>query len=510
MSLAERAEMAEIVDAALDNLRPRAVIPPHLIREAELAATREVASRWVQRQVDAGQSTLRAARDEVSIGRFRTPLADEYSRWAGSIRWAGELAQSLIVLAELAVRLHDPDSLQGFVRGLGLAMQGLTLQQLEALTHPEREMLLQAWNEVTAAIEDRDSDRLVELQGYFGTEVASILVPEVGPALRSGGLVLRGASGYRATHAAELAMDDALRQLDGEIARGARQLDEDIARNIRQFDEDLAHHAGSLDQVTHGTVSGGGGAPGSMLDLMRHGPGGTNGPATVEWIEAVGRVDPPAPRPQGRGYALARLVDSWGDRVRWVPADRGGALVEVTMRYLPEQRTTRAARHEPTSRAHRQRREAEAQSTLQYDSGHVRPAIMDGIAEAITSFPQHRRMNQATYRAIEARVRRIVEAMPDAGSGVAVHDRSVLANIKFRYDSREALRRRTPDEFVVTIRFEGRTQGRLRVYNDQRGSTIRFEEWNPHARVQDPLTGATVPANELYGVQGADRLLQQE
>jgi hypothetical protein len=202
--------------------------------------------------------------------------------------------------------------------------------------------------------------------------------------------------------------------------------------------------------------------------------------ARVKWINATGSTRIPDVRPEGLGFAIARIANQHGDRFRWFPASEGGAIVEVTARYTPEHLVSRASRHRPSGAAQRAAREAGAASNgiLRYDAGHIRAAALDGIAAAITSFPQVQSINRGLWSNIEARVRRMLRSLRDPLPGPDPSDQQIIMNIKFHYSSVGSLRLRTPDEFVVTFRFAGRTQARLLVLNRAAERDVIVTDWN--------------------------------
>lgn len=224
-------------------------------------------------------------------------------------------------------------------------------------------------------------------------------------------------------------------------------------------------------------------------------------PAEVEFIDARGRSNPP-PLREGRQFSTRNLRDQHGDRFTWTPETEGGAIVEVTMRYEPVQIVPRAPRHEPTSAAGRQAREATVatEGVVKFDAAHVRAAVMDGIAEAITSFPQLRAINRGAWSKVEARINRLLESMKEmAGRGELVDPRLYM-NIKFRYAS---LRTRIPEDFVVSIRVPGQPTVRLRVGNDPIELRV-----SPNARTGYSIEAWDIHAHprELYGKAGIVRL----
>lgn len=227
-------------------------------------------------------------------------------------------------------------------------------------------------------------------------------------------------------------------------------------------------------------------------------------PAEVELIDARGRAVPPPPR-RGGQFSIANLRDQHGDRFTWVPESEGGAIAEVTMRYEPRQITSRGSRHRPTSRAAGQARQATgaAEGAVRFDAGHVRAAIMDGIAEAITAFPQSSKINRGAWRDVEARVNRLLESMDKMARRGQLTDPRLHMNIKFRYSSLGTTR---PEEFIASIRVPGSPTVRLRVPNrpvDLRAVTnarvgYTIEAWNRRTHPPD-----------LYGKAGIQQLRQR-
>lgn len=214
-------------------------------------------------------------------------------------------------------------------------------------------------------------------------------------------------------------------------------------------------------------------------------------PAQVESIEARGRTLPP--QAEGRSFSTVRLRDQHGDRFTWTRERDGSALVEVTMRYEPEHLTQRGPQHRPSSVARHRAREATVSEggAVRFDAGHVRAAVLDGIAEAINSFPQSRSINRGAWQIIEGRVRRLLSNMRDLALAGSLSDPSLTVNLKFRYSS---LGTRTPEDFLVSIRAPGSPTVRLRVANHPRlGYTV--EAWRPSDRIQD-----------FYGRAGIGRL----